>query len=102
MSWNELELHVIRWAEARQIIPNSTPMAQAIKTLEEVTELVSALHRGDKTEMMDAYGDVLVTLIIGAALADVDIKHCLAAAYAEIKNRRGTLRADGVFVKEAA
>lgn len=102
MSWTELELQTIRWAEARRIIPHSTPMAQAIKTLEEVTELLSALHRGDRKEVVDAYGDVLVTLIVGAALADLDLTRCLDAAYQQIKNRRGTLRADGVFVKEAA
>lgn len=100
MSFAEVELRTIRWAEDRRIIPNSTPMAQAIKTLEEVTELLSALHRGDREEMIDAYGDVLVTLIVGAALADVDLTRCLEAAYEQIKDRRGTLRADGVFVKE--
>ncbi len=101
MSFAEYEIKTIQWAEARRIIPNSTPMAQAIKTLEEVTELLSALHRGDREEVIDAYGDVLVTLIIGADLADLDLTKCLEAAYAQIKDRRGTLRADGVFVKEA-
>jgi hypothetical protein len=33
-SYRQLEMQVIQWAEARQIIPNSTPMAQAIKTKE--------------------------------------------------------------------
>lgn len=99
MSFADYELKVIRWAEDRRIIPNSTPMAQAIKTLEEVTELLSALHRGNREEMIDAYGDVLVTLVVGAALADVDITKCLEAAYEQIKDRKGTLRADGVFVK---
>ena len=102
MSWSELELKVIRWAEDRHIIPRSTPMAQAIKTHEELGELLSALHRGVQHEIEDAYGDILVTLIIGAALANVDLTECLRAAYEEIKDRRGTLRADGVFVKEAA
>lgn len=102
MSFTEYEIKTIQWAEARRIIPNSTPMAQAIKTLEEVTELLSALHRGDREEMIDAYGDVLVTLVIGAALADVDLTKCLESAYQQIKDRRGTLRADGVFVKETA
>ena len=99
-TYRETEIEVIRWAEARRIIPNSTPMAQAIKTLEEVTELLSALHRGNREEMIDAYGDVLVTLILGAALADVDLPRCLDAAYQQIKDRKGTLREDGVFIKE--
>jgi NTP pyrophosphatase (non-canonical NTP hydrolase) len=77
-------------------------MAQAIKTLEEVTELISALHRNNREEALDAYGDVLVTLIIGADLAGFDLVDALAKAYHEIKDRKGTLRGDGVFVKEAA
>ena len=102
MSYREIEIEVLRWAEARRIVPNSTPMAQAIKTHEELGELMSALHRGDRAEILDAYGDILVTLIIGADLAGVDLVVALGHAYAQIKDRRGTLRADGVFVKEAA
>lgn len=95
-----LELEVLRWAEARRIIPNSTAMAQAIKTHEELGELLSALHRNDRAEIIDAYGDILVTLLIGADLAGVSLTECLEHAYDQIKDRRGVLREDGVFVKE--
>ncbi len=95
-----VEIDVLRWAEARKIIPNSTAMAQAIKTHEELGELLSALHRGNKEDILDAYGDILVTLIIGADLAGVDLVDALEHAYAQIKDRKGTLRSDGVFVKE--
>ena len=95
-----IELEVLRWAENRQIIPNSTAMAQAIKTHEELGELMSALLRGNKIEAADAYGDILVTLIIGADLAGLDLVDCLNKAYNEIKNRKGRLREDGVFIKE--
>lgn len=100
MSYSLLELDVIRWAEARRIIPNSTPLAQAIKTTEEVAELLKALSKGDMAEARDAYGDILVTLIIGAALADVDLVDCLEQAYDVIKDRKGYLTKDGIFVKE--
>lgn len=99
MSFSELELLVIRWAEERKIIPRSNALSQAIKTLEEVTELVDALHRGDKAAARDAYGDVLVTMIIGADLFGTELIGCLGGAYEEIKDRKGTLREDGVFVK---
>jgi len=99
-SFNESEMKVVQWAESLRIIPNSTPMAQAIKTMEEVTELLSALHRDDKAEIKDAYGDILVTLIIGAALSDLDLKECLTDAYEVIKDRKGYLREDGVFIKQ--
>lgn len=92
-------MRVLRWAEARRIIPNSTPLAQAIKTTEEVAELLTALSKGDMAEAKDAYGDILVTLIVGAALADVDLTHCLGLAYEQIKDRKGTLTSDGIFVK---
>jgi NTP pyrophosphatase (non-canonical NTP hydrolase) len=99
-SYRIVELNVIRWAEARKIIPRSTPMAQAIKTMEEVNELLSAIHRNDREGMVDAYGDVLVTLIVGSDLAGIDMVEALKSAYAQIKDRKGTLREDGVFVKE--
>lgn len=102
MTFEDLQNRVLAWAGDRQIIPNSTALAQAIKTHEELGELLSALHRGDLAETIDAYGDVLVTLVIGAALARVDLTGCLAAAYEQIKDRKGHLREDGVFVKEAA
>ena len=100
-SYRIVELDVLRWAEQRQIIPNSTPLAQAIKTTEEVAELLKALSKGDVDEAVDAYGDILVTLIIGSALLDVDLVECLNKAYKVIKNRKGTLTKDGIFVKEA-
>lgn len=95
-----LELDVVRWAEARQIIPNSTAMAQAIKTHEELGELLSALHRNNKEEIVDAYADVLITLIIGADLAGLNLVDCLEKGYQAIKDRKGYLREDGVFIKE--
>ena len=98
-SYRIVELDVLRWAEQRQIIPNSTPHAQAIKTTEEVAELLKALSKGDIEEATDAYGDILVTLIIGAALLDIDLIHCLNKAYGVIKDRKGYLTKDGIFVK---
>ena len=99
-TYRMLEMQVLQWAEARKIIPNSTPMAQAIKTKEEVCELFEALITKDHAALRDAYGDILVTLIIGAALADVDLVECLEGAYNEIKDRKGHLNAAGIFVKD--
>ena len=100
MNFEQLQERVIAWAAARRIIPNSTPMAQALKTAEEAVELLQALHKQDTKEVIDAYGDVLVTVIIGAELYGIDIVGCLEAAYDEIKDRKGTLGPDGIFYKE--
>ena len=100
MSFNNIQMLVIRWAEARQIIPNSTALAQAIKTTEEVAELLKALSRNDIEEAKDAYADIMVTLIIGASLLDVDLISCLEQGYNTIKDRKGYLTEDGIFVKQ--
>ena len=102
MSYAQIEMQVVQWGEARGIVQNSNNMAQAIKTLEEVTELLEAIHKGDKAAQKDAYGDILVTLIIGCATADFDLTECLALAYDQIKDRKGHLDSQGVFHKETS
>lgn len=100
MSFANVEMKVIQWGEARGIVQNSTPAAQAKKTLEELDELYAAIAKGDREEMKDAYGDILVTLIMGCACADLDLVECLNGAYEEIKDRKGFLNKEGVFVKQ--
>lgn len=99
-NWNELELKVLRWAEARGIIENSTPQAQILKTMEELGELAGAIARGRNDDAIDAFGDIIVTLIIAADMMGTDLKQCLGHAYEQIKDRKGTLMPNGVFVKE--
>jgi NTP pyrophosphatase (non-canonical NTP hydrolase) len=100
MSYADLEMKVIQWGEARGIVQNSTAAVQAIKTQEELDELVDALRNNDRVAIADAYGDILVTLIMGCAIADLDLVSCLEGAYEEIKDRKGYLNKDGIFVKE--
>lgn len=99
-SFAELELAVIRWSEARKIIPNSTPKAQLIKLREEVGELQDALYTDNMEESVDAIGDCAVVLINICALLDVNFTDCLAHAYDQIKDRSGTMGADGIFYKD--
>lgn len=185
MTLSELNNAIIMWAADRGIIRHSTAYAQAIKTAEEVLELIQAsvvmesdddLDLGDMMdnltfcqnveEIVDAVGDVYVTLVVGAmcyskltgsaysppgvvtpssvknpiealqkclvmlgassvggrsdywtinatmmsylaqiAGTDGDSANegfigCVAHAYNQIKDRKGYLRPDGVFVKE--
>lgn len=99
MSYAEYEMKVIQWSEDRKIIPNSTPFAQSIKAVEEINELVDALRDNNKAEAIDAVGDTVVCLINVCALLDVNLTDCLAAAYEEIKNRKGHMNEQGIFVK---
>ena len=102
MSFAEYEIKVIQWAEARKIIPRATPQAQLNKALEELAELFKAESQKNMPAIKDGVGDVVVCLINYCALRDIDLTECLALAYAEIKDRKGTLMADGTFVKESA
>jgi len=100
MSWSKYELDVIRWAEARKIIPNATPVSQLLKAVSEMGELCDAEGKQDHAAIQDAVGDVLVCLINYCALRDLDMTRCLSFAYEQIKDRKGTLMPDGTFVKE--
>lgn len=116
-TYRVLELEVLRWAEDRKIIPNSTPYAQITKLVEEADETLDAARRLklDKQaglreddpvyqkamhDFQDGVGDCMVCLINACALADVDLVECLEKAYEEIKDRKGTMNKDGIFVKQ--
>jgi NTP pyrophosphatase (non-canonical NTP hydrolase) len=127
---NLLTQMISQWGLDRKITIHSTPLAQSRKTIEEVHELIEAAtrlatlqslyrelpkvyplnvphqdHYADlmgftEMELMDAIGDVYVTLVMVAETAGLDISLCIRKAFDEIRDRRGYLREDGVFVKE--
>lgn len=99
-SYAELEMDVVRWSEARKIIPNSTAWAQHRKLEEEVEELRVALRDNNYEESVDAIGDCAVVLINICALLDVNFTDCLAHAYLQIKDRTGHMTPDGLFHKD--
>ena len=100
MSYADYEMRIIQWAEARQIIPNSTPETQLLKCMSEMGELADATIKGDRLDVMDAVGDVMVCLVNYCALQDINLVDCMELAYEQIKDRKGTLLPNGVFVKE--
>lgn len=98
-NFDELRANITAWATERNLIPGD-PMAQAGKTLEEVAELVIALNAKDREEVVDAYGDIMVTLIVGMGQQGIVPEEALAKAWDVIKDRKGKM-VNGVFVKEA-
>jgi NTP pyrophosphatase (non-canonical NTP hydrolase) len=71
-----------------------------MKAVSEIGELADALNKHDLSGIKDGVGDVLVCLINMCALLDINLTDCLQLAYNEIKDRKGTLLPNGVFVKE--
>ena len=102
------------WAIEKGIFEKGNPLAQAEKGIEEANELKDAIFADEnglsnfynskqelcntKEEIKDAIGDRLITLIISAKFADLDILDCLESAYKVISKREGEM-IDGTFVK---
>jgi len=100
MSYAAVEMKIIQWAEARKIIPNSTPEVQLLKAISEMGELADATIKNDQEAIIDAVGDVMVCLINYCALQNINLVDCMEVAYDQIKNRKGTLLPNGVFKKD--
>ncbi len=157
----ELEELIVKWAEARRLIPLANPETQLMKNISEIGELADAIVKNDLPEIKDAIGDIFVILVIwnrlkwnhdtdwyeeiAAPIVDVNasfsafiddfnglfqgsiygnksdrfyffilldylasfarhygftLEECVESAYNEIKDRKGTLLPNGVFVKE--
>jgi len=97
---NELIKLTEIWADDVGITLKGNPEKQAEKVIEEANELFTAIKSGDKSQIIDELGDVMVTIIIEALLVDVKLEECLFLAYQKIKNRvgKGEMR-NGTFVK---
>ena len=99
-SFEALRRATLGWAGDRGILAHGRPFSQLLKAVAEMGELADAEGKGDLAAIEDAVGDVLVCLINYCALRGLDPVACLAAAYDQIKDRKGTLMPDGTFVKE--
>lgn len=95
----ELIQKIEQWAEDRNLIKGSNPIAQADKTLEECFELLEAVAENDRDQVIDGIGDIVVTLVIQCKMQGLDFTECVESAYQEIKDRKGKL-INGKFVKE--
>ena len=99
MSFAKIENKIEMWGRDRGIIQHGKPMGQAIKTGSEFIELLDAINMNDREAIIDGIGDIGVTILMQCAIQQVTFTECLEAAFEQIKNRKGFLRADGVFVK---
>lgn len=91
--------NILTWAKERNLLKPENQTKQFIKLAEEVGELGAAILKNDIIKIIDGIGDIQVVLIILAKQYDLDIDHCLEAAWHEIKDRKGKT-VNGTFIKE--
>lgn len=94
----ELEYKILQWAHARGILTNSSPQIQGLKLVSEVGELCDNLAKG--RDIKDDIGDVIVVATIIANMKGTSLTECMNVAYNDIKDRKGYLNSDGIFIKE--
>jgi len=87
------------WANERGLYENGDTKTQALKLVEEVGETCRAILKEDDNEIVDGIGDCVVVLVNLAELQGVSIEVCIAAAYEEIKGRKGKM-SNGTYVKQ--
>ena len=87
------------WSETRGILKHSSVQAQGLKLVSEVGELSDNIAKG--RDVKDDIGDCLVVLNNLALMHETTLAECLQVAYDDIKDRKGKMQPNGVFIKES-
>lgn len=98
-AWEVRFNRIRKWGKSKGIFDNSNIVAQAEKTKEEAMELFLAAIANDHAAYRDALADVLVTILMGAEIANVDLGKCLDDVIEILEKRTGKMM-DGKFVKD--
>lgn len=98
IKFEELIENVKQWSIDRNL-NNADSTKQFIKLAEEFGEMAQGIAKNNKDQVVDSIGDMLVVLTIYCQQENIELKDCFAAAWNEIRNRKGKM-INGVFVKE--
>ena len=100
MTYEQLEEKILQWSSDRGILKNGKSTSQLLKAISEMGELADAHAKNQPEEIKDAIGDIVVCLVNYCALQEMELLECLEGAYNVIKDRKGYLTKEGVFIKE--
>ena len=73
VKFEDIQILVEGWADKKGILEHGKPIKQLLKTLEEITELHTAIEDDNLEEIIDAIGDVVVTLVIYAKMKSITL-----------------------------
>lgn len=99
MKFEQLQENITLWAQEKDICAPENAPNQVLKVVEELGELCGSIAKGKRNEELDAFGDLLVTIVILAEQRQIDLVSALKEAYGVIKNRTDKT-VNGVFVKD--
>lgn len=86
----DLDEKIISWARWRDLHKKGSVEGQAIKTAEEVAELIIGLSKDDRDKIIDSIGDVYVTLVVGNIIqGKADFEKAFKRAEVDSKNTVG-------------
>lgn len=88
-----------QWSEDRLIFKNGRRETQMLKLMEEMGELASNIAKG--RDVRDDIGDCLVVLNNLAVMSGTTLEECLGISYYSIRDRKGFLNGNGVFIKDS-
>jgi NTP pyrophosphatase (non-canonical NTP hydrolase) len=88
-----------QWSEDRLIFKNGRRETQYLKLAEEMGELASNIAKG--RDVRDDIGDCLVVLNNLAVMSGTTLEECLGISYYSIRDRKGFLNGNGVFIKDS-
>lgn len=98
MCLHKIEQNVLQWSSDRGILKNATATQQFLKLVSEMGELSDNLAKGKCVK--DDIGDCIVVLTNIAYMTGTNLTECFQTAYDDIKDRRGYLNENGVFIKD--
>lgn len=99
----ELKEHVAQLKFLRELAGNLMRVpTEDQKVFKFLGDVLNKAEADLLSKLVDDYGDIFVTLVMGAEIEGIDIRSCIASAFEEIKDRKGEMRADGKFYKEVS
>lgn len=97
----ETQYHrVVGWGLRTGILQAADLKTQTLKFASEAGELCDAVAKMDDDAIIDAIGDVLVTMIMVCEIGKYDMVGCLLTAAGVIEKRKGKM-VNGTFIKDA-
>jgi NTP pyrophosphatase (non-canonical NTP hydrolase) len=94
---DQLTEQIERWSYEGKL-PFQDSTRQFVKIVEEVGELAAADARNNEPGIVDAIGDIYVTLVVYCQQRGIRIEDAIRSAYNEIKDRKGQI-IGGTFIK---